>query len=248
MRTLDHVDRSVPKALRSIVQSWVDRLLQGGGNFKSMPGRYWDLSQECPSYLGNRKEEEDLGIEACELEGPCYFIRPRTGSPDWGVVVYSAASALQCERSGCRDTRESIVEHLVQLGIPFRTPAVLPSGVPCGSGGRVHNNSLATKGLGYRQKGYCPDITDYRAYVMERDAIITGLQGRAALLKGGLVWRLVIERLGTMPAMMGPTAYALEGEERLRGGSGKVYYDDVLSVEELDCICGVYCACKFDSV
>jgi len=61
---------------------------------------------------------------------------------------------------------------------------------------------------------------------------------RAALLAGGIIWRLALEELGIDPALWGPseaTKYAFE----ILSEFGD-FVDDGLTVEEMDFICGVY--------
>ena len=91
--------------------------------------------------------------------------------------------------------------------------------------------------------GYVPDIQDYYAYTRRRNDLLQGCQGRIALLRGGILWRLSMEIYGedgywaekalAMPADCRPslTQFWLQGQ---------VYLEDKLTKQEEDIICGVY--------
>ena len=68
-------------------------------------------------------------------------------------------------------------------------------------------------------------------------------QGRAALLRGGIVWRLAVEVLGgdwRPLASTGPSEDVYVYAQAFVPERGDYYYDDALSSDELDVICGVY--------
>ncbi|EGO28800.1 hypothetical protein SERLADRAFT_406204 [Serpula lacrymans var. lacrymans S7.9] len=50
--------------------------------------------------------------------------------------------------------------------------------------------------LGWRPTGYQADYTDYVVYQQKRDTLMSQPRARAALLKGGIVWRLAVESFG----------------------------------------------------
>ena len=80
---------------------------------------------------------------------------------------------------------------LVWLSVPLPPPPHAGPPSPC-------------VGHGWRTNGYFPDITDYSANAMARDAFLQQPHGCATLLKGGIIWSLAIETLGFSPALNGP--------------------------------------------
>ena len=107
----------------------------------------------------------------------------------------------------------------------------------------------------YREKRDRPTLQDYDAYCQRVLELSHAPHARAAWLKGGIVWRLMLEVTGRNMSTPGlPTRMALE-EELAAGPSGGLavghceavtrevrgaaYVDDALEVEELDVIAGV---------
>ena len=67
-------------------------------------------------------------------------------------------------------------------------------------------------GLGYRQPGYKPTPQDYALYEDTRKRLLAEARGRAALMAGGIVWRLAYEDLAPGTVLLGPSP---EAETRL---------------------------------
>ncbi|KIK35123.1 hypothetical protein CY34DRAFT_96660 [Suillus luteus UH-Slu-Lm8-n1] len=68
-------------------------------------------------------------------------------------------------------------------------------------------------------------------------------RARAAFLHGGLVWRLALHSLGFnhLPSVLdGISTEAVPFGELLIGDGDQTYYDDGLSEEEIDFMCGTY--------
>ncbi|KIK31445.1 hypothetical protein CY34DRAFT_103292 [Suillus luteus UH-Slu-Lm8-n1] len=66
---------------------------------------------------------------------------------------------------------------------------------------------------------------------------------RAAFLHGGLIWRLALHSLGFdhLPSVIeGISTEAIPFGDLLVGDGGQTYYDDGLSEEEIDFMCGTY--------
>ncbi|KAJ2912348.1 hypothetical protein MD484_g8066, partial [Candolleomyces efflorescens] len=82
---------------------------------------------------------------------------------------------------------------------------------------------------------------DYESYLRTKRELLTGPAGRAALLRGGIAWRLAIEDTSFDEVFSGASREAYEGRGVLRGtGSGTYLIDNDLSADELDCLCGFY--------
>jgi hypothetical protein len=92
--------------------------------------------------------------------------------------------------------------------------------------------------------GYKPDVYDYREYEEELKVFLLQEDySRAAVLKGGLIWRLVKEVLGDRLdnyAVLGPsTDVHVVGSCLQLYTDGPELWDDELSADELDFICGL---------
>jgi hypothetical protein len=97
-------------------------------------------------------------------------------------------------------------------------------------------------GLGWRYPDYKPDVVDYAAYESARDAFFRQPHARAALLKGGIIWRLAKEHFGLNydAVIAGPSDNVYDNGLFLHFSDGQISLDDDLSEAELDLICGVY--------
>ena len=87
------------------------------------------------------------------------------------------------------------------------------------------------------------DGWDYKAYELRAYSILSQPRGRAALERGGIVWRLALEILGPEAlgrAMDGPSQDVWRHGRELRPERGDSLYSDALSDYELDIVCGVY--------
>ena len=94
--------------------------------------------------------------------------------------------------------------------------------------------------LGWRQFSYEPDAVDYLAYETRRDAFLSQPRARAALLKGGIVWRLAREHIHVEDVLNGPSDDAHQYPKVLCTSDGRLVEDDDLTEDELNLICGVY--------
>jgi len=151
---------------------------------------------------------------------------------DWVIVIRDAASALQCLRSSPGPHKSDIVSFLLRLGIAFNTFTSTPrSGAP---------EKPRFVSLGFRGKGYKPDKYDYAAYEVKRDEFLMTSRGRCALQAGGIVWRLAIDTSDTRSVLDGPSPTAPTFGVCHRSAELGDAYDDKLTVDELDLICGVY--------
>ena len=94
-----------------------------------------------------------------------------------------------------------------------------------------------------RLPGYKFTEDDYFAYKQQRAALLSDPRvARAALLRGGIVWRLAVATLSFDDVLEGPTSTATL---QRRGMVIRTIWltcvsDDGLSQRELDIICGLY--------
>ncbi|KAJ7664375.1 hypothetical protein DFH06DRAFT_986073 [Mycena polygramma] len=96
-------------------------------------------------------------------------------------------------------------------------------------------------GLGRRRVDFKPTIADYEMYVTLRDRFLTSPRGRAALFAGGIVGQLARQIVDEKVASLGPSPDVfLNGICLCDGHSEGAYWDDVLTEQDIDLICGVY--------
>lgn len=158
-------------------------------------------------------------------------------SPPYQLAVDSDAAAMECLRQAFEEP-DDFLKHLFDSGIPFHTYiAVKPQPLPA-----VRPNHEVYRGLGIRDHDHFPTINDYHRYIATRDAYLrTNPQGRAALMCGGIVWRLAMEALGYRDGLesvlRGPSASCpVHGTV----GNGTELRDDALSLDEMNLVIGHY--------
>ncbi|KAJ7151752.1 hypothetical protein C8R43DRAFT_886640, partial [Mycena crocata] len=95
--------------------------------------------------------------------------------------------------------------------------------------------------LGFRPQNYKPDHHDYQTYVALRSVFLRSPRGRAALLSGGIIGRLARAVVPDEEVLRGPSDDAtINGICLWDGHSQQAYWDDTLTEQEIDLICGVY--------
>ncbi|KAI0702506.1 hypothetical protein BC835DRAFT_1303425 [Cytidiella melzeri] len=82
-------------------------------------------------------------------------------------------------------------------------------------------------------------IADYEDYLEYREEVIKSVQGRAALLRGGLLWRLAHDAYADNSAVYnGPSGF--QSRSNHRGLDGLDYVNNELLPHQEDVICRVY--------
>jgi hypothetical protein len=207
-------------------------------DLRDLPRLQWDLSpfsffplSDVADHYFVRNQYESGGKLVYTLS-----LQPHIqDNSDWVLTVYSATTVLQCIRATRSMT--DAARYLLKRGITFNT--FLPRAT---LEARVSAHPPPDHiGLGERHEGYIPGAADYEAYENARDAFLRSPRARAALLKGGIVWRLAMEFIEPGLVLAGPSDDALVCGQPFRPTAGDLeYWDDELTVDELDLICGVY--------
>jgi hypothetical protein len=247
----DTVGHSIGRK-KEYIEDFLLCLLGSPSPITTIPAIYWDLNRSNPDPLAidhtGRADHIQITKFKCHQRSQVlYKITPLSVAHDssWFVVTPGAASALECVRRGLGPQIDCIVEFFVQRGIPFYTlTQLLPSDEPS-LRRLVKFGPIPTIGLGFRPQNYTPSQADYAIYEATRDSYLKQRHARAALLKGGIVWRLAIESISSSNALMGPslpTAGMSDGSQMNaiflhEDGS---FFDDDLTSDEMDLICGVY--------
>ncbi|KAJ7136502.1 hypothetical protein C8R43DRAFT_893889 [Mycena crocata] len=171
------------------------------------------------------------------LEHRVYYVFWEKPSTGLYILVESATTALEIVRQGWGPDLRDIMENLLARGMTFMTCC---RSTQC-STQLPRSSTLGRSGLGYRPLTYRPNLTDYTAYVSLRDRFFETPRGRAALLFGGIIGRLARAEASVEDVIRGPGCDVLiSGISLWDGHSTSAYWDDRLTPDEIDLICGVY--------
>jgi hypothetical protein len=209
----------------------IDRL--GASN---PPASLWDLHPNNHQYLFGRQDAISTVTVKYTNEDKVYliqsnFLHSRRNS-EWSLVLSNPAAALECLRRRWGPHYSDIALQLLLRGCPFSTRIIGPK--PVLSYPRPYVTTL-----GFRPPGYVPRDCDYASYEALRDKFLQTPRARAALLKGGIVWRLSWDAVGVEAALGGPSPEVFQTGHWFL--SEDMYlWDDELSEDELNLICGVY--------
>jgi len=198
----------------------------------------WDLSSTRLTPLRGMIGHYVNVVKRRAGEKTMYTILPTlqdAGNDEWELTVDNPATALQCVRWASSSNITHIVRLLLENGIPFNTFLLRSLSPPPLSSHPL--SPFAFVGLGVRPPGYQPDNADYAAYQEVLSDFLRLPHARAALLKGGIVWHLVMEYLSPKTVLTGPSDNASQMYCLL---DSQEYCDDDLSSDELELICGVY--------
>ncbi|KAJ7826756.1 hypothetical protein B0H13DRAFT_1918026 [Mycena leptocephala] len=166
-----------------------------------------------------------------------YVVRPKDPLSERypvHILLPSAATAVMVSRMGWGP--DEIIHRLLEHGVEFRI---------CLKAGVYHvpppPPRASYTGLGYCRPKYKPTPVDHGVYMMLCNRFLASPRGRAALFIGGIVARLARLVVDQELASLGPTSEVLRTGIRLWDGqSSAAYWDDVLTEQEIDLICGVY--------
>ncbi|KAJ3884913.1 hypothetical protein GG344DRAFT_60009 [Lentinula edodes] len=94
--------------------------------------------------------------------------------------------------------------------------------------------------LGLRPASFKRTLQDYCAYEILCDDFLRSARGHAAFLAGGIISRLAREVVDVNDVCNGPTGHALQKGEYSLCVWEAAFWDDQLTNEEMDLICGSY--------
>ena len=169
-----------------------------------------------------------------------YLIRPKAcekvEETKYELGLISAAATIEILRHEWGSDLVSIASQLLRRGIAFNTFIHADVGHP------APHFIPRYSGLGYRSVNYQPTIHDYQSYECKRNNFLRSPRGRAALLAGGLMARLARDVVNFDDVCYGPSdeifrhGFCLKDEKY----SSFALWDDCLTEDEQDMICGVY--------
>lgn len=162
---------------------------------------------------------------------------------EWQLIIRSALNLLHLVRAPTVSNRTQAARFLSERGIPFRTVCPPNRNVP------VEPVPRAPQTLGYRPVDHVYTSADYKSYEDRVRHIFQAPRIRAAVLCGGIVRRLALEMLPLdliELAIGGPSPDVYVTGDRILCGQceyfprGGAVFDDGLSPDEMDVICGLY--------
>jgi hypothetical protein len=207
-------------------------------DLNAIPPDLWDLGPLSSLQISHAH----IRVSRAQLSQCRYYIIEPRESPNhvvWTLAVLNPATAVMCLRRNWGSDMTQIALALLKSGIAFRTlqpMAVAPNL-------RRPLSELRTYTLGHRRPPFNPPYADYIVYEQLRHEFMNRPRARAAFLHGGLIWRLALHSLGFdhLPSVVeGISTEAVPFGDLLVGDGGQTYYDDGLSEEEIDFMCGTY--------
>ena len=168
------------------------------------------------------------------------FSSPPSDVSRWVLGIHSPAAALYVCRYILENPNHTILtvaQHLLNQGIRFRT--LLP--LVCSP--RQLTVDKPYEPQTYRQIDHTFTTADFDVAMQACQSVLSSPQGRAALLRGGIVGRIAKEFLSVDGVLDGPsvevTAHRV-GYIALSGKDDSRYCDDQLTANEIAIICGTY--------
>ncbi|KAH6906527.1 hypothetical protein BKA70DRAFT_1429214 [Coprinopsis sp. MPI-PUGE-AT-0042] len=201
--------------------------------FISGASRLVDLWQ--PADLIVIKAPVTTFTKSAKLESYWYLFNVGVGYDDrktWKLALTTATDALAVCRLDRQMTYYDVAAYLLKNGIPFRTFRSVRS---------LTSTSYhpLPDSLPYRLLGYEFNGDDYDAYLRLRNHMLKHPRMRAALLRGGIIWRLAVAYLFPEDALYGPTRSSTLISV-VHPHTSEQLADDSLSEVEVQLLCGAY--------
>ena len=198
---------------------------------------YWDLSPSNRESLVFSKRLKSVSLsffEQIQANHRWIFVFDfkSEATVHWKLAVTTAADVLLVCRLDPRFREADIARFLIERGVPFRTlvwKSIMPS--PPLSMPIIYQ-------LPSRGPNYVFSKRDFDSYIHLREMLVRQPRIRAALLRGGMPWRLVISFMHADKVLGGPVGGGPMRE--VHHPSGDMLVDDDLTDLELDLLCGTY--------
>lgn len=166
------------------------------------------------------------------------------------ILTDMATNVLHLQRGRFGETGDAIFHSLVRRGIRVRLLRPVHSTFKLAES-REWTRTVGNKplGIGIKPNGVELSIQDYKVYIRMRDELLNGPAGRAALLRGGIVWRLAwgkcsVEETSEGPDVENEAAHARVAIERI---GAETYAEATLSLQDMYIIVGVHRICTYTS-
>lgn len=159
-----------------------------------------------------------------------------TATVPWKLAVYTSDVAMFVCRLDQNLQEEELALELVNAGVPFRT---LQKRASLYNVSAVQPTSTIVP---MRLSGHIFDQSDYEFYTKQCQSIFSLHRARAALLRGGFIWRIALQYISQTEAIRGPWGIHENPQHMfiMRDSNGDEYIDDELTEDELNTLCGLY--------
>jgi hypothetical protein len=199
----------------------------------------WDLKDSNPRCLQRPSISDDQFFSIATLrpeDGRVFYdVKPPKQQEFlqefFHLLSPTASTAVECYRRHFSSISDA-ARHLVDTGKSFRT-FMKPMRPP------QYSRPKAVE-LPHREKSYSFSHLDFVSYEGTLERFFQHPHARAALLEGGILWRLGMEYLDPQAAISGPSDYANDFGERISLPDEGTFVDDSLTEDERDLICGTY--------
>ena len=205
------------------------------------PGLIWDLEESCDHCILTAMSASSILLYNHDIDDARHIEVQYTSDlrqPWWSLFVDDTTALELCRRRGITRLQDA-VSFLIRRGsriiLAWQPNQRDLTGMQLFDPPPVY--------LGWRRSGFSPDGWDYMEYEQQARELLSQPRGRAAILRGGIVWRLAVELLGEhglREAGLGPSADVWRHGREIFAKRGDSWYADSLSDYELDVICGVY--------
>lgn len=159
------------------------------------------------------------------------------------VSTKRATNILQSKRAGFGRSAEQIALSMLARGMTLRLslPVSTPVATPNCDKPYTTVGSHAT-GVGIKPHGIKLTKLDYKTYMAMRDELLAGPAGEAALLSGGILWRLAINVRNIEDVVRGPDTDDVSEDSRIREVTilGEKFVETILTEQDKYVIVGVY--------
>jgi len=225
---------------KNSVQCAISHFIQTLHSAQAIPPALHDIHPQSPEPLPHnwhfRISKRTVKLEKDARSTNVYFVQPVDFSDGMEVMLRDPATVLECYHQFT--TLQDIVTFLFRNGRPFYmflSQSRIPEPQPI----RVRYSPT----LGFYAQDYQPGLREYRYYERVRKEFCSLPRARAALTQGGIIWRLALESFG-LPAeeivRNGPSQEVLTyGISVTNPQTSNILWDDELTEEEKDLICGV---------
>ncbi|KJA14090.1 hypothetical protein HYPSUDRAFT_209003 [Hypholoma sublateritium FD-334 SS-4] len=196
----------------------------------------WDLSRGNRAYIAFSSRFSTIRRLESKI-GPVFmFDLAKHSSQQWKLATTAARHALTICRLDPGMREDEIARFLVNRGIPFRT---LQKSDALGRGPRFPPPKVVHP---TRAVDYVFTFEDYHAYTQHCATLLRHPRSRAALMKGGYLWRVSVPILSVQKVIDGPSGWSTDPNEMFVASSTELgeFVDDELTDSEVEAFCGVY--------
>ncbi|KAI0083083.1 hypothetical protein BDY19DRAFT_998870 [Irpex rosettiformis] len=175
-----------------------------------------------------------------------YLLRSMQGtsldtSSSCKILTNSATNVLHLKRGDFGATADDILLGMVTRGMTVRLLLPVEFAIN-NTTAQISTVGERPTGVGIKPHGVKLNLDDYQAYARLRDAKLSGPAGKAALLEGGIIWRLALNICNLEDALRGPDLEDSSDDNALSTivYGGQKYAETTLNEQDKFVIVGVY--------